>query len=106
MRQQGQRVSRHYYDVSRLVESPVANRALGDRDLALDCARHARLFFNSADLDLGNAVPGSLAIAPTSAMSDALEKDYKAMGGMIFGDLPKFDDVVATIADLDRQVNR
>lgn len=105
LRQDGQRVTRHYYDVSRLAESDVARRALADRELALDCARHARLFFNSPDLDLAHAVPGTFAIAPIEAMRDALRRDYEAMAGMIFGEVPALDDVMATIADLEKRVN-
>src|SRR5690606_16231951 len=50
LRQGGQRVSRHYYDVYRLLQHPDAAAWMNNRNLALDCARHARLFFGSADL--------------------------------------------------------
>lgn len=105
LRQGGHRVSRHYYDVSRLALSEVARRALDDRALAIDCARHARLFFSSADLDLPHAVPGTLAIAPTEAMLDPLRRDYAAMAGMIFGEVPPFEAVVAAVRELERRVN-
>lgn len=101
----GQRVSRHYYDVFRLAGSEVAQRALDDRALAVDCQRHARMFFNSADLDLDRALPGTLALAPTGPMTDALRRDYEAMAGMIFGDVPAFDDVLAALATLEARVN-
>ena len=67
LRHGGQRVTRHYYDVSRLSDSVVGKRAIADKQLANDCVRHARLFFNSPDLDLAHAVPGALALAPTDA---------------------------------------
>ena len=37
-------------------------------------ARHVLMFFNSADLDLLHARPGSFAIAPTPGMVDALRR--------------------------------
>ena len=43
LRRQGQRVSRHYYDIYRLLRSDVGQRAARDLDLARDCARHARM---------------------------------------------------------------
>lgn len=101
----GQRISRHYYDVFRLFKSDVASRATNDRALAIDCARHARMFFNSPDLDLEHAVPGTLAIVPSDAMLDALLSDYKAMARMIFGPVPAFEDVIGSIAALETQVN-
>ena len=105
LRGDGQRVSRHYYDVFRLADSAVGQHALEDRALAIDCQRHARMFFNSADLDLDHALPGTLAIAPTDAMTDALRQDFEAMAGMVFGERPAFDDVLAAIATLEIRVN-
>jgi len=74
LRQQGHRVSRHYYDVHRLIHSPVGKRAMMNHTLSIDCARHAKMFFNSNDLDLINAVPGSLSILPTHEMTEVLKK--------------------------------
>jgi len=42
-----------------MMQSPVAQRALVDRELAGDCARHARMFFGSPDLGLDAACQGS-----------------------------------------------
>jgi hypothetical protein len=105
LRQGGQRVSRHYYDIFRLLQSDIGQRAAQDRQLALDCMRHARMFFFSADLDLEHAVPGTFALVPPEAMQALLRKDYEAMVGMIFGDMPEFDDVIAVIAGLEEMLN-
>ena len=51
----GQRVSRHYYDVYRLLASKTGQNATGDLEMAEDCVRHARMFFNRPDLDLASA---------------------------------------------------
>lgn len=106
LRQQGHRVSRHYYDIYKLWRSPTGQRAVIDHALALDCARHARLFFNSADLDLLSARPGSFTITPTSAMADMLKRDYQAMAGMIFGDVPDLADVMRAIEEIEQTINQ
>lgn len=105
LRRGGERVSRHYYDVVRLLDSKPGRRAIDDMRLAVDCARHARMFFNSGDLDLDHAVPGSFALRPTNGMTEALRRDYEAMAGMIFGKIPSFDEMLATIAELERRLN-
>lgn len=105
LRADGHRVSRHYYDVYRLIRSDVGPRAIADRELGLDCAHHARMFFNSPDLDLANAVPGSLALVPPEGMEEALRRDYDAMVGMIFGSVPTLDEVLAAIEELEAKVN-
>ncbi len=106
LRQQGHRVSRHYYDVYKLLGSPMGQQAVSDHALALDCARHALMFFNSTDLDLSHARPGSFAITPTPGMVDALKRDYQAMAGMIFGEVPTFSDVLEATRQLEQAINQ
>lgn len=106
LRRQGQRVSRHYYDIYRLLRSDVGQRAARDLDLAGDCARHARIFFNSSDLDLASAQPGSFALSPLPEMDTQLRRDYTAMAGMIFGEVPGWETIVETIRQFEVQVNK
>jgi hypothetical protein len=101
----GQRVSRHYYDVHRLMQTPVGTAALADANLGADCVAHARMFFNRTDFDLGSAVPGNFALKPHEGMVDQLRIDYRAMTGMIFGDPPEFEDVLAAVEALEKQLN-
>lgn len=105
LRTGGQRVSRHYYDLHRLLNEHVSTKALADANLGRDCVRHARMFFNSPDLDLATAEPGSFVLRPTDAMLDPLRRDYAAMTGMIFGDAPAFEQVMESIAELETRVN-
>lgn len=105
LRHGGQRVSRHYYDVHRLMQAPSAAVWQSDHALAIDCARHARLFFGSADLGLDIAVPGTLTLAPSAAMREALERDYDAMAGMVFGGVPPLDAVLDSAKRFELLVN-
>src|ERR1700736_3300339 len=57
LQHQGQSVSRHYYDVYRLLDSEAGRRALADSSLSHDCVRHARMFFDRPDFDLASAIP-------------------------------------------------
>jgi hypothetical protein len=106
LRHQGHRISRHYYDIYQLLQSEVGQRALNDSGLAVDCVRHAQMFFNSADLDLGSAQPGSFAIVPTSEMQAVLKRDYQAMADMIFGEVPEFPTVMGEVTKLEQQINQ
>ena len=101
----GQRVSRHYYDVYRLLASEIGQNATGDMEMAEDCVRHARMFFNRPDLDLASATPGSFALTPDDGMLADLRRDYEAMSGMVFGPIPSVDQVVAAIAELEQRLN-
>jgi hypothetical protein len=106
LRGQGQRVSRHYYDVHRIFRSELGVRAVADRTLGADCVAHARMFFNSPDLGLDRAAPGTFSLTATEAMVEDLRRDYLRMAGMIIGAPPGFDEVMASVAALENELNR
>jgi hypothetical protein len=77
------------------------NRALADRVLGRECVRHALMFFGRPDFNLESASVGKFAIAPSEPMLSGLRRDYEAMTGMIFGPVPAFDAVMASIKLLE-----
>lgn len=101
----GQRVSRHYYDIHKLVASEAGRRAMEDTALGLDCVAHARMFFNRPDYNLATAERPTFALAPIDGMIDALRRDYQAMSAMIFGKSPDFDAVLKSAAELEARLN-
>ncbi len=105
LRQEGQRVSRHYYDLHCILCSEVGEPALADRALGADCVRHAHTFFDRPDYDLSSAVPGTFAVAPTGAMVAALSRDYTNMTTMIFGEAPTFEEILASADRIEWALN-
>jgi len=105
LRQEGQRISRHYYDLHRLATSQPGRLALGDDALGEDCVRHARMFFDRPDYDLKSARRGTYALVPHDAMTHALRNDYENTKAMIFGEPPTFDDIIASIAKIEAKLN-
>ncbi|WP_457334526.1 nucleotidyl transferase AbiEii/AbiGii toxin family protein [Rhizobacter sp. P5_C2] len=106
LRHGGQRISRHYYDVHQLMQAGSASQWQADHALAIDCAHHARLFFGSTDLGLDTAVRGTFTLAPGVVMREALARDYDAMAGMVFGDVPALDAVLASVQRFEQIANQ
>ena len=106
LRQEGQRVSRHYYDLHCLMQSDIGKAAIADLGLGADCVRHARMFFDRPDYDLASAAPGSFAITPIAGMVDALARDYENTTAMILGAPPSFDDILKSVRQVEDEVNR
>jgi hypothetical protein len=98
-------LSRHYYDVFRLLASEHGNTALADLKLAESCAKHARLYFDRRPLDLNQATPGTFGIVPADGMLEPLKADYEKMVGMIFGDVPSFEDIIGKIKTAEATLN-
>lgn len=106
LRQEGQRISRHYYDLHAMLPTETGKQALADLPLGAECVRHARMFFNRPDFNLATAAPGGFTLTVIDKMRDALRRDYDAMAGMIIGPVPPFDDAIASIAALEERVNQ
>ncbi len=105
LRHEGQRVSRHYYDLHQLLRSPIGRAAANDIAMAIDCARHARMFFGSPALNLDSAVAGAFTLVPSPGMVEALKADYANMVGMIFGTPPDFNAVIESVVNIEGQIS-
>ncbi|HEY6327842.1 MAG TPA: nucleotidyl transferase AbiEii/AbiGii toxin family protein [Blastocatellia bacterium] len=101
LRQGGQRVSRHYYDLHCLFRSPAGPSFADNQALGADCARHARMFFDRRDHDLASAKRGAFAIKPNIQMLELPRKDYANTISMIFGAPPSFEEIMASINEID-----
>ena len=101
----GQRVSRHYYDLHQLLASDTGQRALKNRELGADCATHARMFFNRPAFNLATAAPPTFSLQPKGKMLGHLSRDYRAMSGMIFGEAPVFEEIIDDIIELETALN-
>jgi len=99
------RMSRHYYDVHRLMGAPVGEKACTDDALIEDCVRHARMFFYRAKTGLDTARRGSFRLRPTEPMLDPLRGDYEAMAAMIFGEVPSFETVLESVERAEERLN-
>lgn len=51
------------------------------------------------------ARPGTFALVPHDEMLANLERDYTAMTGMIFGEVPQFERIIDSITDLENRIN-
>ena len=100
-----ERYSRHYYDVSMLAQGPIRSEALSDFALLAQVVRHKETFYPSGWAHYELARPGSLSLVPRAERLAALERDYRNMGVMIFGEPPAFDSIIETLAALEQQIN-
>jgi hypothetical protein len=99
-------VSRHYYDIHRIVGEPVGKMACTDAALIEDCVNHARMFFYRNDTGLEDVRRGAFRLTPSGDIVDLLRRDYSAMATMIFGDVPDFNVVLESIATAEDWLNR
>ena len=112
-RLRGERYSRHWYDLSAIARTAHFEKALNDRQLAMDVATHKSMFFaekdmNGAKVDYYRAVTGSLKLIQEGASLAALEQDYQEMleDGLLSMNPPSFSEIVASCRSIQDRVNQ
>ena len=101
-----ERFSRHYCDFYELIHKGVSTSALARLDLLARVAQHKNLFFKSAWARFGEAVKGTLRIAPPENRLKALRDDYGKMQQMFFGEPPEFDKIITLLQQWESGFNR
>ena len=99
------RLPRHYYDVVRLYQNPVGQKALLRPDLLASVVEHKMLFFYSGWANYHSARLGSIRLLPAPERLAELKRDYHAMAEMIFGDPPPFDELLTLLGEVERRLN-
>jgi len=99
------RCSRHYYDLYRLSLSPIRDKALAKLDLLNDVAAFKIKFYRCSWAKYDEARPGSLRLLPSTDQINDLRRDYQNMQPMLFGSIPKFEDILAELAILEQRIN-
>ena len=99
------RASRHYYDVAMMTDSDIGNEAIFDIELQESVRKHAERLFPARWRGYDTACAGTFSLVPRGDLLRALKIDYNAMKGMIFGEVPRFETILETIARLETRIN-
>ena len=100
------RYSRHYYDLAMMVRDDVKDKALLDLDMMQNVVKFKEHFYFSAWARYDLAKPGTFKLIPEEHVLTGLRKDYAVMHQMIFGEYPAFDDIMATLFQLETDINK
>ena len=99
------RVSRHYYDVAVITATKTGRSALVRTNL-LDAVRnHNLVAFRQAWKRFEEAVARSIRLVPQAELHTLIERDYRAMQGMILGEAPDFGWVTDQIRYAEAAIN-
>ena len=99
------RFSRHYADTAALAEHPAASKAVDLHDLRTRVVGWKSQFFGSSWANYDHAKPGTFRLVPPPERLPALQRDYQAMRDMYLSEPAGFDDILATLADLEARIN-
>jgi len=100
-----ERYSRHYYDLYLMAQTDVKAAALSDLLLLQEVVEFKKRFYASGWANYDEAKPGTFKLVPPGWVLDVLRKDYDAMGEMIFGRHPSFDEIIRGLTVLEAEIN-
>lgn len=99
------RYSRHYYDLFCLNRMSIRESALAQLELLAEVAAFKMRFYRCSWARYDEAKPGSLRLLASSYHIKDLQKDYRAMAPMFFGEIPVFETILAELSELEQFVN-
>jgi len=100
------RMSRHYYDLYRLIGAGIGQKASGDLELFERIAAHRQVYFRYTWVDYDTLRPGHLKLVPPDDQLANWKSDYTAMKDeMFFGEIPEFDDLIQTARKFQDEFN-
>ena len=99
------RISRHFYDFFRLLNSPIKKKALEESALLERVANHKGIYFASGWANYGTARKGTLKLVPPPRIVKELQKDYGLMASMFFREIPAWELILKTIEQFEEEFN-
>ncbi len=100
------RLSRHLYDLEKLMDTEHGIEALKNTDLYNNIVAHREKFNPLRGLDYANHTPSKISILPPDSVIDNYERDYEAMTSfMIYGEPLKFNQLIKRILELQTRIN-
>ena len=98
------RMTRHFYDLEKLMDTQYGRAALADAELYRSIVEHRRKFYHVGYVDYDKELPGTITIVPREELLAAYAADYEAMCGcFIYGDAIPFDRLMERIEELQRR---
>jgi hypothetical protein len=100
------RMSRHLYDLEKLMDSKYCEGVLLDKILYNEIIEHRKQFTSMAGVNYSTHQPQSINFVPSKSVLKEWEKDYLLMQeNMIYGESLSFEELITRITELNIRFN-
>ena len=100
------RYARHLYDVYNLGNSWVKESAFKRKELLEKDVAFKQKFYYAKGAHYETATLSSIKLLPRKTVLNALQEDYQAMKNMIYGNIPEFEEILAFLKELQKEIHR
>ena len=103
-----ERMSRHLYDLEKMMDSPYAESALEDAELYKTVIRHRQKFNNIQGIDYRTHYPGQIQICPPEKLRNDWKNDYENLRESFIYDKSKktFDELITRMLELTNRIRK
>jgi len=100
-----ERMSRHIYDLAKMIDTPIAENALKNKELYQSIIAHRRMFIAMKEFDYETLNPKTINIIPPENVIELWKEDYEKMQRtMIFRESLTFSEVIDKIMELNEKI--
>ena len=101
-----ERLSRHLYDIEKLMDTEFAEKALHDRELYQTIVSYRSIFTKFGGIDYASHNPKTLKFIPPAGQLPLWEADYRQMQeSMIYGNTLPFKQLIDRLTVLQERIN-
>ena len=99
------RMSRHLYDLERLMDTDFGRDALKNRELYSEIVEHRRVFYALKYFDYDKHAPSTVTIIPPEQLMHLWKDDYEEMRkSYIYGHALTFEELIARMEELVQRI--
>jgi len=96
------RMSRHIYDLEKLMDTKIAEQAMGNVELYKSVIEHRKMFIGLKGFDYLTLLPQTISFVPPIEIIPKWKEDYEFMqANMIYGNSLPFDKLIERIENLN-----
>lgn len=101
------RITRHMYDIVKMMDQPFAIEVLQNEKLYRDIISHRQKFTAWSGLDYTSHLPGTISFLPPEHIDNILREDYRQMQlGFIYAEAPSFDEILEQLRNLQNRIRQ
>lgn len=100
------RMSRHLYDLSKILDTPIAENALSNKELYKSIIAHRKMFMSLKDFDYDTLIPSKINIIPPENIISQWEEDYNKMQTMIYNNTLSFSNLIEKLKQFNEKINQ
>jgi len=102
-----ERMSRHLYDLEKMMDTPIAENALKDKGLYDSIVEHRRIFIGLKGFDYNTLAVKTIKIVPPESIIAQWQEDYELLQHtMIYGESLSFNKLIDRLKQLNGRINQ